>query len=161
MGIDWGTDLPFSFVYVRSMEPSGAAALSGMVESGDQICELRPVVGVVAEEGTTAMTKEDEDSGAINLIGASFDGVMRTFASLGKDIREVDLVFFRGTKEELKAACAGEKSPTGERERITITVVQNMGATDTTTRFIEAPVGCNIQKVLTDNNINVYQSVTR
>ena len=43
-GIEWGTDLSFSFVYVRDLETSGAAALSGEVEVGDQICELRPVI---------------------------------------------------------------------------------------------------------------------
>jgi len=136
------------------MEPSGAASLSGMVEAGDQICELRPVI--VEEGGKT--TKKD-DALAINLIGASFDVVMGTFASLGKDVREVDLVFFRGTKDELKAACSDVKST--KVEKIMITVVQNRGSNDSSTRFIDAPVGCNVRKVLTDNGINVYQSVTR
>lgn len=155
LGIDWGTDLSFSFVYVRSMEPSGAASLSGMVEAGDQICELRPVI--VQEGG--GKTKKEEDAFAINLIGASFDTVMGTFASLGRDVREVDLVFFRGTKDELKAACSDGKST--KVEKIMITVCQNKGTNDSITRYIEAPVGCNVRKVLTDNGINVYQSVTR
>lgn len=152
LGIDWGTDLSFSFVYVRSMEPSGAASLSGMVEAGDQICELRPVI---VEEGG----KMEDDDFATNLIGASFDVVMGTFASLERDVREVDLVFFRGTKDELKAACSNGKST--KLEKIMITVVQNAGTKDSTTHLIEAPVGCNVRKVLTDNGINVYQSVTR
>lgn len=135
------------------MEPSGAASLSGMVEAGDQICELRPVI--VQEGG--GKTKKEED--ATNLIGASFDTVMGTFASLGRDVREVDLVFFRGTKDELKAACSDGKST--KVEKIMITVCQNKGTNDSITRYIEAPVGCNVRKVLTDNGINVYQSVTR
>ncbi|KAL7529667.1 hypothetical protein ACHAXR_003087 [Thalassiosira sp. AJA248-18] len=145
LGIDWGTDLSFSFVYVRDLEPSGAASISGAVEIGDQICELRPVV---------------ENGEAINLIGAPFDEVMGSFASLGRDVRDVDLVFFRGTKEELKAACAGG-SLSEEDEKITITVVQNKGAKDEAIRQIEAKAGCNVRQILTDNGINVYQSVTR
>lgn len=145
LGIDWGTDLSFSFVYVRGLEPSGAASLSGEVKVGDQICELRPV----AEGGE-----------AINLIGAPFDEVMGAFASLGRNVIDVDLVFFRGTKEELKAACAG-RSLSEKDEKITITVVQNKGAKDEAIRHIEANAGCNVRQVLTDNRINVYQSVTR
>ena len=146
LGIDWGTDLSFSFVYVRDLEPSGAAALSGEVEVGDQICELIPV--------------DVENGEATNLIGAPFDEVMGTFASLGRDVRDVDLVFFRGTKEELKALCAGD-SLSAEDEKITINVVQNKGSKDEVTRQIESKAGCNIRQVLTDNGINVYQSVTR
>ena len=37
--IEWGTDLSFSFVYVRAMEPAGAADLSGQVAVNDQLCE--------------------------------------------------------------------------------------------------------------------------
>lgn len=136
------------------MEPSGAASLSGMIEAGDQICELRPVI---VEEG--GKNKKKDDAFAIHLIGVSFDVVMGTFASLGRDVREVDLVFFRGTKDELKAACSNGKST--KMEKIMISVVQNAGTKDSTTHLIEAPVGCNVRKVLTDNGINVYQSVTR
>mmetsp|Transcript_14852 Transcript_14852/g.26573 ORF Transcript_14852/g.26573 Transcript_14852/m.26573 type:complete len:333 (-) Transcript_14852:8-1006(-) len=145
LGIDWGTDLSFSFVYVRDLEPSGAAAISGEVEVGDQICEMRAV---------------SEDGKAINLIGAPFDGVMGAFAALGRDVREVDLVFFRGTKEELKGVCAGGTG-SEEEEKITITVVQNKGAKDEAIRRIEAKTGCNVRQILTDNGINVYQSLTR
>ena len=147
LGIDWGTDLSFSFVYVRDLEPSGAASLSGEVEIDDQICELQ---SVGAKDG-------DEP---INLIGAPFDEVMGAFANLGREVRDVDLVFFRGTKDELKALCAGGSS-TQEDEKITITVIQNKGSKDETIRTIEAKKGCNMRQVLTDNNINVYQSVTR
>ena len=146
-GIEWGTDLSFSFVYIRDLEPAGAAALSGVIEKGDQICELRPV-----KQNGDAME-------SINLIGAAFDQVMGAFASLGKDIKDVDLVFFRGTKDELKELCAGGSEPVSET--ITITVIQNKGAKDEMTRYIEAKAGCNLRQVLTDNEINVYQSVTR
>ena len=60
-GIEWGTDLSFAFVYVRGLEPAGAADLTGQVKRGDQICEMRPVV------------KGLESGQPINLIGASFD----------------------------------------------------------------------------------------
>ncbi|KAL7532731.1 hypothetical protein ACHAWF_004224, partial [Thalassiosira exigua] len=145
LGVDWGTDLSFSFVYVRDLEPSGAASLSGEVEPGDQICELTPVA---------------EDAEPANLIGAPFDEVMNAFASLGREVRDVDLVFFRGTKEELKALCAGE-APSVEDQTISITVIQNKGSKDETVRVIEAEAGCNVRQVLTDRGINVYQSVTR
>jgi ferredoxin len=151
LGIDWGTDLSFSFVYVRGMEPSGSASLSGAVGPGDQICELRPVLSKAGDA-------------PVNLVGASFDAVMGAFASLGREVREVDLVFFRGTKEELRAACAGGKSPGGGGggggDAITITVVQDRGPNQSI-RIIEARAGCNVRQVLTDNGINVYQSVTR
>ena len=150
LGIDWGTDLSFSFVYVRGMEPSGSASLSGAVEPMDQICEMRPV-------------RSKAGDAPVNLLGASFDAVMGAFASLGREVREVDLVFFRGTKEELRAACAGGKSPGGgggDAITITITVVQDKGPNQSI-RTIEARAGCNVRQVLTDNGINVYQSVTR
>ncbi len=146
-GIEWGTDLSFSFVYVRDLEPAGAASLSGAVEKGDQICELRAVLG------------GDEEGEPINLIGAPFDQVMNAFASLDKNIKDIDLVFFRGTKEELKEACAGGSEPVPQT--IAITVVQNKGSKDEKTSQIEAKAGCNVREVLTENGINVYQSVTR
>lgn len=146
-GIEWGTDLSFSFVYVRELEPAGAASLSAVVEKGDQICELRAVLG------------DGKEGEPINLIGAPFDQVMNAFASLGRDVKDVDLVFFRGTKEELKEACAGGSEPVPQT--ITITVVQNKGSKDEKTSHIKAKAGCNIREVLTDNGINVYQSVTR
>eukprot|EP00957_Ditylum_brightwellii_P195262 14875657-Ditylum_brightwellii.AAC.1 len=77
------------------MEPAGPASISGQVGVNHQICEIRPV-----------LTTSDEAPTPINLIGAPFDQVMQTFANLDRTIIEVDLVFFRGTKEELKAACA-------------------------------------------------------
>ena len=146
-GIEWGTDLSFSFVYVRDLEPSGAAALSGEVEVGDQICELRPVV-------------EDGDDGEVaSLIGAPFDEVMNAFASLGRKVKDVDLVFFRGTKDELKAVCQDGFS--AEDEKITVTVITNKGSKDEETIYLESKAGCNVRQLLTDNGINVYQSVTR
>ena len=152
-GIEWGTDLSFSFVYVRELEPSGAADISGKIEVGDQLCELRPV-----------LTDEDavnEGAGrAISLIGAPFDTVMSAFATLSKSVREVDLVFFRGTKDELKELCTGTAA-SGEAETITITVIQNKGSKDETVRTITAKAGCNIREVLVEEGINVYQSVTR
>lgn len=96
-GIEWGTDLSFSFVYIRTMEPAGAADLSGELEVGDQLCELRPVLGQGA----------DEKAAPVPLVGAPFDMVMNAFATLSNDVREIDLVFFRGTKDELKSLASG------------------------------------------------------
>lgn len=148
----WGTDLSFSFVYVRALEPTGAAARSGQVRVGDQLCEATPVVVVDEKEAAAAAP--------VNLIGAPFDFVMQTFANLDKSVQELDLVFFRGTKDELKGICTGElASP--EPETITVTVIQNKGAPDETVQTLTAPSGVNLREMLVENNINVYQSVTR
>lgn len=151
-GIEWGTDLSFSFVYVRDMDPTGEAALSNEIEKGDQLCELRPVVD---EDG--------EQAEAINLIGASFDNVMNAFATLSNKITDVDLVFFRGTKDDLIAACndGDGDGQGGKKDTICITVIQNKGSPEEETRVIEAPVGCNVRQTLVDEGINVYQSFTR
>ena len=77
---------------------------------------------------------------------------MGAVANLGREVRDVNLVFFRGTKDELKALCAGGSS-TQEDEKITITVIQNKGSKDETIRTIEAKKGCNMRQVLTDNGI--------
>jgi ferredoxin len=142
-GIEWGTDLSFSFVYVRDLDPNGPASLSGLVEKGDQLCEL----------------KEDGEK-PINCLGAPFDFVMDAFASLKRDVKDVDLVFFRGSKADLKALCTGT-SKSAEPDMITITVIQNKGAADEQVRTLVAPAGSNVRQVCVENGINVYQSVTR
>ena len=150
--VEWGTDLSFSFVYVRAMEPAGAADLSGQIAVNDQLCELRPVL---EDDG------DQKEGTPISLIGAPFDTVMSAFATLDKTVREVDLVFFRGTRDELKELCTGDASGGADGDTITITVIQNKGGKDEAVRKISAPSGCNVRQVLVDNGINVYQSVTR
>jgi len=144
-GIEWGTDLSFSFVNVRGMDPTGAAAMSGEVKVGDQLCELKAV---------------QEDSTPVNLVGAPFDFVMEAFADLDKTVSDVDLVFFRGTKDELKAAAKGE-AVSSEPEIITVTVIENKGSKTEKIHTLKAPVGVNIRELCVDNGINVYQSITR
>lgn len=145
-GIEWGTDLSFSFVYVREIDPSGPASLSGQVQKGDQLCELIPV--------------GPPDAQSVNLLGASFDYVMGAFASLDKTVRDVDLCFFRGTKDELKVVCTGEDTGK-DSETITVTVIQNKGSSDERVVTLQAKAGVNVRQLLVDNEINVYQSVTR
>ena len=149
-GIEWGTDLSFSFVYVRAMDPTGEAAMTRQIEVGDQLCELKAVL-----EDT------DEESAAVNLVGAPFDFVMTTFANLDRTVRELDLVFFKGTKEELKAACEGGEGSAKDPETVTITVIQNKGSKEEETKILTAPTGTNLREVLVENDINVYQSFTR
>ena len=144
-GIEWGTDLSFRFVYVRALEPAGAADLLGVISKGDQLCECR------IKSGTEAT----------NFMGASFDYVMETFASLDKRVTEFDLVFFRGSKEDLKAACEGGAANNKDPDTITITVITNKGSPDEKIILLQAPTGSNVRKVCVDNGINVYQSVTR
>ena len=188
-GIEWGTDLSFAFVYVRQLEPAGSAELTGKIQKGDQICELRPVAD------------DNKISKPINLIGASFDNgaydafasiiylilpcssnlvvkcvilslsciyircikfiVMAAFALLDKSVSDVDLVFFRGTKEELIKACKGDTS-SDPSDEICITVnIKSSGSDNARQQIIKAKKGDNVRKVLTDNGINVYQSLTR
>jgi ferredoxin len=142
-GIEWGTDLSFSFVYVRSLDPSGPASMSGLINKGDQFCELK-----------------SDGENPISLLGAPFDYVMDTFAALKKTDKEVDLVFFRGSKEDLKEVCTG-KAKSEEPDMITITVIQNKGGDDEQVRTLVVPAGSNVREVCVDNGINVYQSVTR
>ena len=145
-GIEWGTDLSFAFVYVRDLDPTGPASISGAVSKGDQICELIPVA---------------ENAQPVNLLGASFDSVMGSFFMLDKTVSEVDLVFFRGTKDELKALCEGTGSGGPKKEKITVTVIQDKGSDKERVVKLDAAPGVNIRQLLVDNNINVYQSVTR
>jgi len=152
-GIEWGTDLSFAFVYVRAMDPTGAAAMSGKIQVGDQLCQLQAVPIETTKEG-------EEAPPVVNLVGAPFDYVMSAFAGLGKTVQELDMVFFRGSKEELKAACTGGEA-SSDPDTVTITVVENKGSGKEVLHTIKAPAGCNIREVLTDNNINVYQSITR
>ena len=120
----------------------------GQIKIGDQLCELIPVSNKPTEE-------------PINLIGTSFDMVMSTFANLDRTVTEVDLVFFRGTKKELKELCADGTGTAIDPDTITVTVIQNKGAKDERTVKLTAPAGVNVRELLVNNNINVYQSVTR
>lgn len=155
-GIEWGTDLSFCFVYVRDLDPSGPAAFSGRVNKGDQLCEIIPVSTTNEKEGATI------EYPPVNLLGASFDTVMGSFALLDKTVREVDMVLFQGTKDELKVVCQGGSADAGtNKEIITVTVVQNKGSDSEQVIQLQAAPGVNVRQLLVDNGINVYQSVTR
>jgi ferredoxin len=151
-GIEWGTDLSFAFVYVRALDPTGAASMSGQVAVGDQLCELRAIV--TDNDGATSPQEP------VNLLGAPFDYVMTAFATLSKGVQDVDLVFFRGTQEDLKVVCTGDGAKKGT-DTVTITVVQNKGSPQEQILTLTAPAGCNVRELLINNNINVYQSITR
>lgn len=154
-GIEWGTDLSFSFVYVRNLEPGGPASLSNVVSKGDQICELRPISNGDDDDG--------EGLATVPLLGASFDVVMTSFASLSKKVKDVELVFFKGSKEELIDLCQGNegKSSQNDDDTITITAIVNKGSSDEMTKIIKTKKGANLRQTLVDNDINVYQSFTR
>lgn len=150
-GIEWGTDLSFSFVYVREVDPTGEASLMGLVNKGDQLCEMIPVVN----------DSDAPQPEPVNLLGASFDFVMTAFASMDYSITDMDLVFFRGTKEELKELCNGEAAKIEGDDTVTITVIQNKGSPEEKLIRLRAPAGVNVRQHLVDNGINVYQSLTR
>mmetsp|Transcript_9455 Transcript_9455/g.13889 ORF Transcript_9455/g.13889 Transcript_9455/m.13889 type:complete len:195 (+) Transcript_9455:1-585(+) len=125
-----------------------------MVDKNDQICELREVD---AESGKMGEVKP--------LIGSSFDVVMNAFASLKKTTKDVELVFFKGTKQELIDLCnksKGDDGGNGEDDgKVRITVVQNKGSKDEQTRVLVVEQGANVRQTLVDEGINVYQSLTR
>lgn len=129
-----------------------ADSLSGAIKVGDQLCELTPVTS------NKAAGRASRAPRPISLLGAPFDEVMQAFADLDRSVADVDLVFFRGTNEELKAACTGvEREP----DTVTVTVIQNKGAKDEAVRTLTAPAGANLRELLVGNGVNVYRSVTR
>lgn len=138
-------------MYVRDLDPTGDAARSGVVNKGDQLCELIAV--------------QSDNVKPINLVGASFDNVMTALSTLDRTVQELDLVFFRGSKDELKTAATGgdidAKNASGDPSTITVTVVQNKGSADENIIKLQAPAGTNLRQLLVDNDINVYQSLTR
>ncbi|CAM9537171.1 unnamed protein product [Pylaiella littoralis] len=128
-GIEWGTDISFSWVYVRGIHPDGSAANCGEISVGDQL---------------VAMNDQ-------TLAGAPFDVAMDAMIALeGPD---VEFTFFRGTTDELKELAGAEGPP----PEITVTVKQE-GKPEIA---LTAPSGANLRDFLTENGINVYQSVTR
>jgi ferredoxin len=127
-------------------------SLSGLIRVDDQLCELTPVIAGSVDD------QQGERPKPVNLLGAPFDEVMQAFAELDGSVKDVDLVFFRGTQNELKAACSGVES---EPQTITVTVIQDRGGNDEKTRTLTAPAGVNVRELLVANGINVYQSVTR
>mmetsp|Transcript_30872 Transcript_30872/g.61125 ORF Transcript_30872/g.61125 Transcript_30872/m.61125 type:complete len:319 (+) Transcript_30872:81-1037(+) len=142
-GVEWGTDLSFAFVYVREVDPSGPAAAAGVLK-GDQLCAV----------------------GDTNVIGLPFDQVMTALVSLSG--RTMDVVMFRGTKDDLIAACANadEYSGNGKADTITITAIVGLGKgkggkEEKEVRTFVVPKGSNVREVLAENDINVYQSLTR
>jgi len=95
-GIEWGSDLSFVGVYVRAVEPGGAADLTGAVGAGDQL---------VAVNGTA-------------VFDVSFDQAMEL---LGREAPSVKLEFFQGTRDDLLVA-AGRDTPDGT-DVVSVTVV--------------------------------------
>ena len=89
---------------------------------------------------------------------------MTAFGSLDERVTEVDLVFFRGTKAELVKACNPSSKAGKEADEITITVLQRSrdGSTSSTPiQQIKTKKGVSVRQILSDNGINVHQSVTR
>lgn len=95
-GIDWGSDLSFRWIYVLSLEPTGAAAATGVIQKGDYVIGL----------------------GNSSTIGKDFDFVLTTLA---QQDATVNYTFFRGSKEEL----LGGPVPAPEETTVTVTVKQD------------------------------------
>ena len=143
-----------------------------MIDVGDQLCELRPVL----------VQKDDDDIPGVgsvvqpvSLIGSPFDTVMNAFASLDRKVVDLDLVFFRGTKADLIELCtrgdddddaSGSSSNNNKKKEdddglVTITVIENSGTSTETKSKIRVEPGSNLRQSLSDNGYDVYQSITR
>lgn len=100
-GINWGTDMSFQFVYVQDLEYGGAAEQTGKINKGDYLCQLTPIMNEQSAQNGATNTQR-----GINLVGEPWDQVIEAFMSLHPATTHIDLVFFRGTKAQLKMACA-------------------------------------------------------
>jgi len=129
-GIDFGCDITLRWPYVMSLTPNGAAECSGQVQVGDQLV-------AVGGQGVLGLTVAD--------------AMTKMAAATGS---QIDLVFFRGTREELQSQLAASiETPAS----VQITVAQE-GKPNIT---FMAPYGANLRDELVARKINVYQSVTR
>eukprot|EP00967_Tisochrysis_lutea_P008986 scaffold10711_cov32-Tisochrysis_lutea.AAC.1 len=86
-GIDFGCDLSLCWPYVLSLTPGGAAERQAEVKVGDQL---------LAIEGES-------------VIGQPVASAMERIAAA--EGKEVEMLFFRGSREALQALCAVEQGP--------------------------------------------------
>ena len=139
-GLDLGSDLSFSWVYVRALLPGGAAELSGLIEPGDQIVAI------------------NEQS----MLGVPFDKVVDSFGLNNEDTGIVTLDVFRGERDELLDAAGIPKDVLGESAPTLVVDRNYAGNAKTESLTIDAiDVGANLRDVLVENDVNVYQNVAR
>ena len=128
-GIDFGCDLSLRWPFVLALVPEGAASRSGQVHIGDQL---------IAISGDA-------------VVGLDMASTMKRLGEAEGD--EIELLFFRGTREQLQAVVQREDDspPT-----VTITLEE-----DGKQKSFEVPYGANLRDQLVERKINVYQSLTR
>ncbi|CAN0388883.1 unnamed protein product, partial [Ectocarpus sp. 13 AM-2016] len=103
-GIEWGTDISFSWVYIRTLQPDGAAANCGEISVGDQVCPLHLLLLLTSLQRSYSSAR----SHLVTLAGAPFDVAMDAMIALeGPD---VEFTFFRGSTEELKEVVGESRS---------------------------------------------------
>jgi len=86
-GIDFGCDLSLRWPYVLALTPGGAAERQAELRIGDQLLSIA----------------------GDSVIGQSVAGAMEKIAAA--DGRELEMLFFRGTRASLQALCAVEQGP--------------------------------------------------
>jgi ferredoxin len=164
-GIEWGTDLSFRWVYVRSLEPDGSAAMSGLVSKGDQVCSallahcdlhMLAIYELFPNTCTRSITFALWPTQLVSFngeacLGAPFDYVMTLFSTAPG--QQVELSFFKGTTQELRDFTGDDSAS----KPLTVTVLQT-GKADIT---LDCLPGTNLRDLLVRNGINVYQSITR
>lgn len=134
LGIDWGTDLSFKWVYVRELDPMGSAARNGLIKVGDQLVSL------------------NGDS----CVAAPFDYVINLLGAASRSGEDIEFTFFRGSRDEL-AALAGAGGAASLPQEVRV-VVQQKGRPDVE---LTCSPGTNLRDLCVENGINVYQSITR
>lgn len=96
-GIDFGCDISLNWPYVMRLDPDGSALRTGMVQVGDQL------VAVAGE----------------SVIGLPIGNVMERLGAA--DGASVQLIFFRGSREELQQA-VGIAIDSDDGSQVSITV---------------------------------------
>lgn len=130
-GIDFGCDLTLRWPYVMGLVPNGAAQRGGLVLLGDQL---------VAIAGQS-------------VLGLPIGDVMDKLAEA--EGPEVELVFFRGTRETMLSILGMDNSLAPATATIT---VREPGKPN---RELIVPYGANLRDELIARKINCYQSITR
>jgi ferredoxin len=148
-------------VYVRSLEPDGSAAMSGLISRGDQVRTAVSAL-LIAHACYVSIILNTHVFCALSVLqlvsfngeaclGAPFDYVMTLFSTAAG--QQVELSFFKGTTQELRDFTGDDSAS----KPLTVTVLQT-GKADIT---LDCLPGTNLRDLLVRNGINVYQSITR
>lgn len=158
-GIDFGCDLSLRWPYVLAFTPGGAAERQGELRIGDQLLAVQGD-SVIGQPIASAMER----------VAAAEGG-------------EIEMLFFRGSRESLQALCAVAQGPAtisltvqraGQADQVRVRIApfprgasrrrHSYAGADNwpgPAQTFEVPYGSNLRDELVSRGVNVYQSVTR